>query len=242
MNLGMQDAHNLAWKLALVYRGAARESLLDSYHAERQPMALGIMDPRSYPVDLLPLREQVGDVSRRHMSALLSALDVMQRRLARHSPWHASSYRASPSVSDHRAAESNAPIAGDRAPDALVTNANGELRRISRVARDTRHTALLFAGLRPQTAALELLRSIEARLTARVPSMVKTCFVLPPEAARHAEFFRGVVLIDPDLDAHRRYAAGLATACVVRPDGYLGLCARPVQADSVENWVDLIFR
>ncbi|MDJ0346942.1 FAD-dependent monooxygenase [Streptomyces sp. H10-C2] len=38
-NMGIQDAHNLAWKLALVLRGLARPSLLDSYEPERLPVA-----------------------------------------------------------------------------------------------------------------------------------------------------------------------------------------------------------
>ncbi|CND52227.1 FAD binding domain-containing protein [Mycobacterium tuberculosis] len=36
-NTGIHDAHNLAWKLAMVVRGAAGEALLDSYDAERRP-------------------------------------------------------------------------------------------------------------------------------------------------------------------------------------------------------------
>jgi 2-polyprenyl-6-methoxyphenol hydroxylase-like FAD-dependent oxidoreductase len=42
MNTGMQDSHNLGWKLALVVTGAAPESLLDSYEAERRPVAQAI--------------------------------------------------------------------------------------------------------------------------------------------------------------------------------------------------------
>jgi 2-polyprenyl-6-methoxyphenol hydroxylase-like FAD-dependent oxidoreductase len=38
-NTGIHDAHNLAWKLALVLRGAAPDSLLDTYEAERKPAA-----------------------------------------------------------------------------------------------------------------------------------------------------------------------------------------------------------
>src|SRR5262249_9131560 len=38
------DAHNLAWKLALVLRGQADDALLDSYDAERRPIALGTLD------------------------------------------------------------------------------------------------------------------------------------------------------------------------------------------------------
>jgi 2-polyprenyl-6-methoxyphenol hydroxylase-like FAD-dependent oxidoreductase len=35
MNTGMQDAFNLAWKLALVCRGESKEALLDSFSIER---------------------------------------------------------------------------------------------------------------------------------------------------------------------------------------------------------------
>lgn len=38
-NTGIQDAHNLAWKLAAVLRGTAGPGLLDTYEAERQPVA-----------------------------------------------------------------------------------------------------------------------------------------------------------------------------------------------------------
>jgi putative polyketide hydroxylase len=37
LNTGVQDVHNLAWKIAAVLRGGAHDALLDSYHAERQP-------------------------------------------------------------------------------------------------------------------------------------------------------------------------------------------------------------
>ncbi len=39
LNSGVQDAHNLAWKLAAVLKGMASDKLLDTYHAERRPVA-----------------------------------------------------------------------------------------------------------------------------------------------------------------------------------------------------------
>ncbi|MDR7920514.1 FAD-dependent monooxygenase, partial [Escherichia coli] len=39
LNSGVQDAHNLAWKLAFVLKGMADEKLLDSYSSERRPIA-----------------------------------------------------------------------------------------------------------------------------------------------------------------------------------------------------------
>jgi len=50
MNTGMQDAYNLAWKLALAVRGRGTEELLESYHAERHPVAPATRDQRSAQV------------------------------------------------------------------------------------------------------------------------------------------------------------------------------------------------
>lgn len=43
MGMGIQEAVNLGWKLALVVRGAAPETLLDTYHAERHPVAESLL-------------------------------------------------------------------------------------------------------------------------------------------------------------------------------------------------------
>ncbi|KAF9586201.1 hypothetical protein BGW38_008638 [Lunasporangiospora selenospora] len=43
MNMGLQDAHNLTWKIALVLKGAAPESLLDTYSPERHAVAENII-------------------------------------------------------------------------------------------------------------------------------------------------------------------------------------------------------
>jgi hypothetical protein len=44
MNTGLQDAYNLAWKLALVLRGQANEHLLETYHDERHPNAMSLIN------------------------------------------------------------------------------------------------------------------------------------------------------------------------------------------------------
>jgi 2-polyprenyl-6-methoxyphenol hydroxylase-like FAD-dependent oxidoreductase len=43
LNLGLQDAFNLGWKLAEVIRGESGDELLDSYHAERHPVAARVL-------------------------------------------------------------------------------------------------------------------------------------------------------------------------------------------------------
>jgi 2-polyprenyl-6-methoxyphenol hydroxylase-like FAD-dependent oxidoreductase len=48
MNTGMQDACNLAWKIAMVLKGYSHESLLKSYQKERQPLAKNLIKTTDY--------------------------------------------------------------------------------------------------------------------------------------------------------------------------------------------------
>jgi 2-polyprenyl-6-methoxyphenol hydroxylase-like FAD-dependent oxidoreductase len=90
LNLGVQDAMNLGWKLAATVRGSAPDGLLDSYHAERHPAAERVLrhtaaqrvfttPNRSENVEAL--REIVVDLMRlpdanRYFSGLLSGLGL----------------------------------------------------------------------------------------------------------------------------------------------------------------------
>jgi 2-polyprenyl-6-methoxyphenol hydroxylase-like FAD-dependent oxidoreductase len=53
LNLGVQDAFNLGWKLAAQLRGWAPEALLDTYHAERHPVAEDVLDNTRAQMELL---------------------------------------------------------------------------------------------------------------------------------------------------------------------------------------------
>jgi 2,4-dichlorophenol 6-monooxygenase len=60
-NTSIQDTYNLAWKLALVLRGQAGPALLDSYHAERQPVGANVVDRAMKSVqDMLPISQALG--------------------------------------------------------------------------------------------------------------------------------------------------------------------------------------
>ncbi|MFJ9852672.1 rifampin monooxygenase [Streptomyces sp. NPDC101150] len=53
LNLGVQDAFNLGWKLAAAVKGWAPEGLLDSYHAERHPVGARVLDNTRAQITLL---------------------------------------------------------------------------------------------------------------------------------------------------------------------------------------------
>jgi len=60
-NTSVQDAFNLAWKLALVLRGQAGDALLDTYNDERQPVGRQVVDRAMQSVrDMLPISQALG--------------------------------------------------------------------------------------------------------------------------------------------------------------------------------------
>jgi 2-polyprenyl-6-methoxyphenol hydroxylase-like FAD-dependent oxidoreductase len=80
LNLGVQDAFNLGWKLAAEVRGWAPPGLLDTYHAERHPVGQAVLDnTRIQGVLLAPLEEAV---LVRGLVARLAALPEANRLLA----------------------------------------------------------------------------------------------------------------------------------------------------------------
>jgi len=88
LNTGVQDAVNLGWKLAQVVKKTSPESLLDTYHAERHPVAARVLRNTMAQVALLrtddrtdALRDAVSellsmDEPRKHLAAKMSGLDI----------------------------------------------------------------------------------------------------------------------------------------------------------------------
>lgn len=88
LNTGVQDAMNLGWKLAQVVNGTSPDSLLDTYHAERHPVAARVLRNSIAQLALLrsddgteALRETMGellgmDEPRKRFAAMMSGLDI----------------------------------------------------------------------------------------------------------------------------------------------------------------------
>jgi 3-(3-hydroxy-phenyl)propionate hydroxylase len=116
LNIGVQDAVNLGWKLAQVVKQTSPESLLDTYHAERHPVAARVLRNTMAQVALLrtddrtnALRDTVSellsmDEPRRRFAAMMSGLDI------------------------HFDLGEGHPLLGRRVPDLDLVTANGPLR------------------------------------------------------------------------------------------------------------------
>ncbi|MEU7144197.1 rifampin monooxygenase [Nocardia sp. NPDC046473] len=79
LNLGIQDSFNLGWKLAAAIDGWAPEGLLDSYQAERHPVAADVLDNTRAQMELTAL--EPGPQAARRLVAKLMDFDVVSKYL-----------------------------------------------------------------------------------------------------------------------------------------------------------------
>lgn len=143
LNTGMMDAHNLGWKLALVAAGRAPDALLDTYGAERQPVAEEVLRLTHalvhYGTMSHPVKRRVRDV----VVPALSRSPVIQRRVASRMSQVYVSYPPGPLVRQGR--DRRAPLAGQRMPD-IGVRADGPATTLHGVLRAGRHVLVAPAA------------------------------------------------------------------------------------------------
>src|SRR5688572_28730227 len=117
LNTGVQDAVNLGWKLAQVVHGTAPESLLDTYHAERHPVAARVLKNTMAQVALMHRTDERTDALRDVVSELLSMDEPRKRFEARMS-----------GLDIHYVLGPGHLLLGRRMPDHDLVTAKGPLR------------------------------------------------------------------------------------------------------------------
>ena len=231
MNTGLQDAFNLAWKLALVHQGVASPRLLDSYEIERRPVAERVTrsgddteqaQTVSNPVERAGrdqiIKAKLADPKSRHHEVVAeSELNI--------------EYSGSPIVFGDRNPQLSA---GYRLPDAILVHDLGkQTSRLHAFGHRAGHTLLLLAGPRAHGPAVaELHGALQ-------------------EVAKHSELFDAVVAAGTQSDL----AAGIGrlessawsllgieeiTVLAMRPDGYVGLRADREHLRAVERYRALV--
>jgi 3-(3-hydroxy-phenyl)propionate hydroxylase len=116
LNIGVQDAVNLGWKLAQVVNETSAESLLDTYHAERHPVGARVLQNTMAQTALMGSGARI-DALRDTMSELLS-MDEPRKRFA----------AMMSGLDIHYDLGEGHPLLGRRLPDLDLVTANGPLR------------------------------------------------------------------------------------------------------------------
>lgn len=109
MNVGIQDAHNLGWKLAATLRGRAPDGLLDTYHAERHPVGARLAKHSRAQTALMTTFTPDGLALRSLLSETIAAQPAFNRDLSERLTALAVAYPTTDPAAH--------PLTGTRAPD-----------------------------------------------------------------------------------------------------------------------------
>ncbi|KAF9002970.1 monooxygenase [Cyathus striatus] len=239
MNSSSQDSFNLGWKLALVVKGLAPPSLLDTYDEERVPVIAEVLKRTT-----------------EMMKQTIKSKDVKEAEAA----WNRGSemfmlgvnYRGSSIILDdgpnfeknigsaYSIESSAAARAGDRAPDAsdlLQIFPSKEETSLFRLYGTSYHTVLVFGGSEEQH------RALRAIVDKQPEGTVKSALIVhkhEEEASVSTDF--DVVLVDClgyTYGGYRMSSEGGLNVVVIRPDGVVG--ARVTNLDNVETYFSRVF-
>jgi hypothetical protein len=264
MNTGIQDAYNLGWKLALVLRGKATPALLDTYEEERLPIARKVLNQTDVNQRLMISNHPVLRFVREHvllplieMPPVMDALMYRGSELGIH--YRGSSLARSyetpltqTTVLPNRESEQvsvvdklgfhRAPHAGDRAPDArcLIADTNAPTTLFDQF-RGPHFTLLLFDGMAHTEAGYGRLASIARRVEELLGEDVETRIIVSANARPATLDWNGVVLLDPEHEAHKFYGASAEFLYFVRPDGYIGFRSQPAREDRLLGYLGDLF-
>ncbi len=242
MNTGIQDAFNLAWKLALVARGRAPQALLKSYEKERRSVAEEVIaSTRAATEGVKALGEQARSSEApfdRHAELLI------QEPVAEgeHREELDLDYRRSPICRQHLGAPGSqtGPHAGAQARDAGPLLLGGERTTLFERMRGGRHLLLLFAGNEDPGAGLEELVAIAREVERLHGDLITSHVVVADPPGPGTQPARGT-LHDLELALHRRFGVSGNCLYLIRPDGYIGFRSAPIHLVALRNYLDALF-
>jgi 2-polyprenyl-6-methoxyphenol hydroxylase-like FAD-dependent oxidoreductase len=237
MNTGMQDAYNLGWKLALVAAGVAPARLLDSYEAERRPIAQAI----ARSGDDAEARAEQRDPAARQALIQFLANPEGRRMAAIAEAEIAFGYQHSPIVDEVMSVagpDACGTQIGFRVGDAAPLEGQGRNFRLHELLGTHGHTLLVMLG-EADPAAVD--RGLALARTAAEPFGPHVRGFAVTRNGRSGAGAPPELLHDPTGALHDRLGPG-PCLCVVRPDGHLGCRVEPSAPEALRAHLRRIFR
>lgn len=215
MNTGLQDAYNLGWKLALVLSGQAGAALLDTYEAERMPVAHRLLNTTDRAFRLIVSKHWLAGLLRTSLVPKVAAL-AMTRARARRLAFRTLSqtgidYPQSNLSMTLDGLPKGAPRGGDRFPWLrLKFRADGPVEDLFERLDDTRFNLLVIGQPAPDAAALNCGDWLHVH-------------VISAEAGNEAEL--------------RRAQIPRPSFYLLRPDGHVGLGGGRLETAAISGYV-----
>lgn len=227
MNTGLQDAYNLAWKLALVIKGKANPSLLDSYQTERFPIVKNIVNQTEkltkmalYEKSFLPkLRKYCNRIAcnqisvSKKMGMQLTQLDIQYQNSL---------------IIDCSASDIQSPRPGVRAPNVIIDKNDFLYDHLL----NTQHNILFFIGDELKKNQINKINAIQQWIHQSYSDLIKVHVIAKSDITDKADG----IIFDKNGSIHDRYDIKKLATYIIRPDNYIAYFSKNINLTSIKNF------
>jgi 2-polyprenyl-6-methoxyphenol hydroxylase-like FAD-dependent oxidoreductase len=227
MNTGLQDAYNLAWKLALVINNKAKPLLLDTYHSERYPVVKKVVDQNEhftkmalfdneFLIKLNTFSQKLSQDTVRfskEISMGITQLDIQ--------------YQNSPVIDYQDKIGQEAPLQGSRAPDIAIDQS----RKLYDYFHNTQHNVLIFTGLSISKNNLIKIQELKKWLDETYSNLVKTHIVATDRQTELDD-----IIFDDNNTLHEGYSVKNPSVYIIRPDSYIAYCSNVLDSHPMDTF------
>jgi hypothetical protein len=224
MNTGMQDAFNLAWKIALVEKGIGKPHLLDSYTEERSAVGDMVLRNAGVLTRMATLRNPIVQFARNTAAGLAGRIPAVPHAMARALSELDIHYPNSPLNFPSESRPFHHGLRpGDRLADlVLIDPRTGDSRHLLSILRGPFHAGLLVASS-AKKSPLDDFANRTSRFHAAFPGLAVVHWILP-SSTPPARIPDGTNLwLDPQKTMLQQCGFEDGAMILVRPDGYITL-------------------
>lgn len=237
MNTGMQDAFNLGWKLALAHGGMAQaEPLLGSYSLERSAVGDQVLRGAGMMTIVATLRNPVAQFVRDHAAPVISSFGFVRDRIQNTLSELTINYRHSPMSAQDWSGRGGDVQAGDRMPEAPLSDSEGNATSLFAATRRNNFAMLLLSGSEG-AQGIPRLRQFADSLAHEFSDLFYPLFILRSGTRIPESAGQEPCLIDAENRVHDRFGVSANAMVLVRPDGYIAYRGQPVNETAVRAYL-----
>ncbi len=202
MNTGLQDAYNLAWKLAYVLQKRAKPSLLDTYDAERMPFAKRLVHTVDRVFNLVISKNPIKSLLVRNLVPFFMQFAVENKLIGdfifRTVSEIGINYRHGSLTQNASLGvfSKDAPLPGDRLPYVLFTDENEKMRNIQEYILSGKMHLFFFSGIEEaKSELLEVAKKYDYIDVTTIPLVINTKELYEKFGIKTSGFY----LVRPDM-------------------------------------------
>lgn len=250
MNLGIQDAANLSWKLALVLQNYGRKEILDSFNWERRPIAQRVLRGTEVATNIIGMKFILFRWLRNVILRLMAKFKSFNAKIVGRVSQLKHSYRESPLSYNYQVPFikgwynfRSAPVAGDRMPDvgSLRLKNDETSYYLNSILKEPTHHLLIFPGQNFTDEIPESYYQFVSNLKYYYGTLIIPHLVVPFGQFPFPHSWKHSVIYDPEQRMHIKFGAFAPCLYLIRPDKHISFRSHPIDEEALFRYLDQIF-